>query len=590
VQNLHFNDIIAQVFASLTAALGTWFFTDFDNDPSREAHVANEDVTNWKVYSQRLLGKEQESCCNGVLRDVLQSLKGREFAFQDGSKLSEGIKALFVHSLSKNSGFIYEDFARSNEMLNFTLDAWAHKRLRLIVVQRSALVAVPGGGEVFAASTWMEDSLVVYVGMPSLEETRITSDESYEALLVKTAAEALLHEACEGLLSLPHSQAVLAELLLNRDADVSTRMTVQLAWASQSELHAIISNTNRELVRHLSLGIDANIGWEEIPEEVRVCVVSRIKELRYFKNEKLKNWLEEEEQNIELHNWRIRQCLSIRDAALSILEQRSVSQVEGDKINWCSRNRKYVWNAKQVATNASRGSSNCLTRMQEKIYVFLCDLVMFVAIVSTAGTDSGRELWYVLRNCFFANKILWVVLKIWKICWWVKCLGTRYLLLSMYPKYEELHDLATRGASRTLSKGKILVRDPRFYRTGFLVRSRRGFEMRVFDGVHAVIPSNYENYQFAEYDEEARLLKLTNVVNDAVETHQVQTYRYGTTSPHHRIPISKVSRVGSEDLVSHYDEYGRINHGICLKKGVRFHFKYVYESSPRDSLHLLRAT
>jgi hypothetical protein len=570
-------------------ALGTWWFTDFCDDPSRGKQVANEDDTNWKVYSQRLLGKEQALFRNGVVPGDLQSLKGTTYAFDDGSKVSEGIKAVFLQGLSKSVGSVHENLTRSKEMLKFALDTWAQKRLRLILVHRSSLATIAGGNEVFAASTWVEDRLFVYVGMPTMQASRVSSEEHYELLLAQISAEALLHETCEAFLSLPHSHAVLAELLLNEDAALSTRMILQLAWSSRSELFALISNTNYELFRHLCLGIDANTEWLEMPEAIRIFVVSRMKGLRHPKGAELQDWLEEREQNVGLYDQYITQCLAVQDKALSMLKQHIVSPVEADELQLMPQDQGHVWNATQVKINSSRGSTKRPLRMLQSGYTFLCDFFMLVAILCTAGTDFGRELWYLIRGCVAADEILSVVLKIWKLCWWVKSLGIHFLILSMRQGYKEFYDWTIRGASRTLSKGKISVRDPRYHRTGFLVESGEGFEMEVFDGFHERLPIGKKEHQVAEYDHEARLLKLATMINGVEDTEQTQEYRYDNTSPNHRIPLLKVCRVGSETSVICYDKYGRITHGTSIRKGIRFYFTYHYKHAPEDNNHLIRA-
>ena len=571
-------------------AIGTWWFTDFCDDPSCAEHVTHEDDTNWKVYSQRLVGKEQEFICNRIVPGDLRSLKGTEYVCDDGSKVSEGIKAIFLQGLSKSSGSVREKLARSKEMLKFALDAWAQKRLRLTLVHRSALVTIAGGSEVFAASTWVKHSLVVYVGMPTMKASRALSEESYKLLLTQISAEALLHETCEAFLSLPHSHAVLAELLLNEDAALSTRMILQLAWSSRSELCALISNTNRELFRHLCFGIDVNTEWADMPEAIRMFVVSRMNGIRFPKGAELQSWLEERKQNFELYDQCIQQCLAVHEKAFSMLKQQTASLAEADELQWTPQEQEHVWNATQVKTNSGRGSSKGPLWILQGSYVFLCDFFMLLAIICTAGADFGRELWYLLQGCLAANEILSVALKIWKLCWWVKGLGIHFLILSMRPTYKEFHDWAIRGASRTLSNGRISVRDPRYHRTGFLVKSNGGFEMDVFDGFYKMLPIVKKEHQVAEYDHEARLLKLATVINDVEDTQLAQEYRYDNTRSHHRIPLLRVCRVGTEDSVTYYDKYGRISHGISIRKEIRFHFTYHYKAYPKDNNYLLRAT
>jgi len=580
-QDFRYNDVIALCAASLASALGTWLYTDFCDDPSQEVHIMNDDAVNWKVYSQKLIGDNNCQCT--IKPESLTSLKGIECLFEDGSILSEGIKSTFAKALHQTNTPIRETFARAREMLEFTLRAWERNQLRLIVVDRNSLTAA-GGADVFAASTQVDGCLVIYVGMPAKDSWNNISLSAYETLLIQLVSESMLHESCEALMHLRHSDATLAELLLNRQSVISTRMAVQLAWAEPADLASIISKTNVELLRHLSLGINPNISWEETPEEVRTAIVSRVLGRRYKSTQPLKEWLMGRSESIQLHDWYVKQCLNIRYVALQKLANHGSHESIETQWNF----KPQVWNAQPMTRSVS--GLKVISQSAARFYEFLFLFVQFVAIVSTAGTDCGRELWYILRGSTFQFPVVWIVLKLWKVCWWLKIFLVRVILLQFDSNYKRFNEWTTYGASRTLSNGIITLCDPRFERTGFLSPNLDGVEVAIHEGTHLKPPKDPKNHQVATYDESMRLTRIINVKSTTKQDSEYQYYQYNPVDAKRKYPVSRTLRAGQEEFPVYYDERGRVTHGECLKTKTRFQFVLTYKGKPKDSVQLMRAT
>lgn len=538
----------------------------------------DEDLVNWKVYSQKLIGNNGGRCQMKLCQ--FESLRAIQCGFDDNSILSEGIKLAFAKALVERNMPIYSTFAKGQEMLEYTLRVWRNDQLHLILVDRSQMSEV-GGANVFAASTKDGDDLVVYVGIPSLDSWGDMDRSAYETLLVQLAAEAMLHESCEAMMGLRHSDATLAELLLNGDSCISTRMAVQIAWSSNAELASIIANTNVELERHLAFGIHTNVAWEDTPEDVRVAVVSRVLERQYPKSVELKNWMIDHADSIQLHDWYISQCLGIKDTAVMRMSQ--LAPDKDTERSWTSREQ--LWPIKPIS-RVTRGSKWIKT-LWSNIYVFLFLFVEFVAIVSTAGTDCGRELWFVLRNSRIKTPVIWFILKVWKFCWWFKNLTVRWILLEWDSHYRQFREWTMKGASRILSSGTVTLNDPRFERTGFLTRMFQGIELTVFEGAHQSPPENPQSHEVATYDQNMRLMRLLKIDSKGSQNED-QYYHYPPLESKNKIPTSRTIRIPNQELAASYDEYGRITQGDCIRNNIRFQFAYEYKSRPRGSTNIIR--
>ncbi|KAI9744746.1 MAG: hypothetical protein M1818_001671 [Claussenomyces sp. TS43310] len=579
-KSFRFNDVICLCVASLASSIGTWLYTDFCDDASQEVHMMNEDLVNWKVYSQKLIGNRGGRC--RLKSYQLERLGGIDCKYEDNSILSEGIKSVFTHALLHRDAPINATFARAQEMLEYTLRIWKNRQLQLVIVDRKAL-GEAGGASVFAASTKDGSNLLVYVGMPSIAAWKDISYEAYEALLIQSAAEAMLHESCEAMMKLRHSDSTLAELLLNGDSCISTRMAIQLAWSDFAELSSLIADTNVELERHLAFGIDVNVEWENTHEDVRLAIISRVLERTYPKTEALRDLMVDRADSVQLHDWYIIQCLGIREAALAKIAQ--LPPQDGVEQTWSFQEK--LWPVKTIS-RTTRGTAH-VTSLLWRVYEFLFLFIQFVAVVSTAGTDCGRELWFVLRSSRFRTPVLWFVLKVWKVCWWFKNFTVRCILLNLDTHYLRFHEWATKGASRTLCAGKLSLCDPRFEKTGFLTTAFHGVELTIFEGLHSQPPSNPQDHQIATYDDSMRLVRLVNVKAKGDQSDD-RYYHYPTTNSKTKQPTSRATRTTEDELFVYYDKFGRVTHGELMKTDTRFRFVYDYKAATRGSTQVIQAT
>ncbi|RDW73621.1 hypothetical protein BP5796_07063 [Coleophoma crateriformis] len=572
IQDFFYIDIIALCSASISAAFGTWINSDFCDDVSREIYVEaeTEQATNWKLHSQKLVGSRH--ACSRLNTKELEKIQGAECRYDDNSSLSRGIKQVIAKGILSTNTTITDVFPRAKEFLQYARELWSKRKLRLITVPREEFEAA-GGDEIFAGSYRRNDVLTVIVGLPSKSSWRNVSDDAYNEIATQLAAEAMLHECCEALMRVPHASATVVELLLNPEEEVSTRMLVQFAWASTADLRRIVANTNREMLRHIALGCEMNVEWEDTPEDVRIAVVSRAIGRSFAKTKILNKWLHGRSCSIELQDLYLQQCLAIRQAVFWRIGLHEKAGWNSLEVSVAERH----WKRSPVEVEQTRRHK--LQSLMWHIYDISFLFLTFVATISRAGSDCGRELWYVVSGSRSQAVIVWVILKVWKVCLWSKNFWVRMILLPKNTAYEKYNEWLTKGAQRTLTYGRIVENHPNGTRSGFLVFSQYGFNLRIYDGLFEKEPTNKDHFS-ATYDQDGRLDQLMRMKSEDGEfvstTHWMYSYddEEDFGSPSRRTLYQKNA---SQDCDEFYDEHGRIATGECLKNGTRFRFVYKYD-------------
>lgn len=585
MQDFRFNGVIALCSASLSSAFGTWLYSDFCDDPAREIHIASEETTNQKVYSQKLIGRQ--NTCTRLNPADLQDLEGLECSHDDRTSLSEQIKKVIAQGLLSTNSKILHNFPRAKEVLEKTRDLWINRQLKLITVDREKLVAV-GGEDIFAGSFRDQDVLTVVVGLPSKDSWRKVSEKDYNGLMSQLAAEAMIHECCEAIMLMSHADATIVELLLNPQDSTSTRMLVQFAWAKTSELRRIAARTNMELLRHLALGCDMNVEWQNTPEAVRKAVLSRARRLPVTKTKSLDEWLATRLSSLGLHDLYLEQCLSINEVVCWRIRNQEAAGLKAAEVSW----EEHPWKKYPKDTKDSIYLS--VAMWMAAVYNFMVLFITFVAILSRAGFDCGRELWYTVRRVPFQPLMVWTLLKVWKVCSWSRNMWLRTILLPQNVVYKQYHEWLTRGAIRTLTNGLIVESHPRGVRSGFLSRFNNGFNLNIYDGSYGTEPS-IRDHLSAIYDKQGRLDQLVHMKMQGKglcsTAHWIYSYdsEKGSRMQYPcRRTLCQINT--SQDYEEYYDEHGRIARGECLRNNIRYRFVYNYDVTlGNESANILSA-
>lgn len=502
-----------------------------------------------------------------------------ECRFTDETPLSQGIRTRYEKAIEQDENVVADTFEDFREVLDQIAFLWENDKIRLFVLERQEFNRTCGRDRL-AVSAWIADCLHVVVGVSSnMEQSDIAS---------QIVAEAMLHEACEGLMQMRHAHATVAELLLNENEPISTRMAVQLAECKRSDLSRIVSRTNGELLKHLCLGINPDISWEQTPEAVRMSIVCRVVGRDYKSSDMVDDWLSEKLDSLLLRQIAMRQCLAIRELALWRLGGEEAT----DLLTHPPKMPEITWQESLPGEPSTFTKS--ATKAAFSTYSFFFQLIEFIAVISTAGTDAGRELWGSILHARTRKITVWLVLKVWKVCHWMKEAWVYVIILSQDPEYKQFTTWARRGASRSLVKGRVIVSDPLRPQTGFLRKSAGTFQILHFKGKHTTKPDQHP-YMITYYDEKLHLQKAEHI--DAPPKSKPEdmkkeewVYHYDSFAKAKGLPNHKSTMFLGHELKVEYDEIGRVTQGLCIKAEKQFEFSYDYKPGSKDSKVLLRAS
>lgn len=577
-------DVIALCTASMTSAYGTWLYTDFCDDAEDEIHLHESPQPQDESYAQRLIGYDNDPAARSHSR--LEGLgSSRECLYDDKSTISDGLRTLLDKALQRISKIPREDLPLGESVLRQSLQAWINGDVSLNIVTRNELIAA-GFADRFATSYKDGDVLGVYVGMPSIEECRIT-EEAWLKLLIQVLAEALVHETCEGLLGMSHAESTVHELLLN-SADISTRMALQLAWTDEAKLQSIVYRSNAELLRHLAFNIDVDVAWESEPENIRAAIFSRVACESYTMTCAIEKWFKNcSTRPLQSLDVSVRQCLSIYKVA------QWRSQLGGDPTKPVELQAElglFPWHLERAPP--PMGLKQTVMSSLLAIYDFAFLSIEFVAITTTAGTDLGKELFYTIRHSRVRSPAIWTILKFWKVCSWLRKGWTRLVILPYKPVFKKYHVLYKKGIPRVLSCAIITVHDPVQASSGFLEGDIESPELHIFDGIQVARPRAAAKYTKATYSPRFRLKSLQNMtikdrVENLVEQHE---FTFDTADKKRKYPLYKTTTAGTVVSKTFYDDLGRISHGTCARGGRDYQFSYTFEDRTGVSNKLLKAT
>ena len=91
-----------------------------------------------------------------------------------------------------------------------------------------------------------------------------------------------------------------------------------------------------------------------------------------------------------------------------------------------------------------------LTRFVTILTLTVYDIAKWTALISGGAPDVNRELWFALRDYPWQKPLLWTLLKIWKVCWFLKNLFTWLFLILGKPSLSAFLEMKDRGLPRTL--------------------------------------------------------------------------------------------------------------------------------------------
>ena len=175
--------------ASWSSAFGTWLLSDFCDDAPLAESGSLENSTNWKLYSQRLVGyRAAQSTVIAEGSDntpcLLGEVEGIKIAHDDGTAISTGVDRILAEASQNSAHPVLDALSKGREILPKTIDQWEAGYSEIMVVRREAFDRV-GIGDRFAIGVSEDGRLRVYLGMPALRGRRKDFAISGEETLIE---------------------------------------------------------------------------------------------------------------------------------------------------------------------------------------------------------------------------------------------------------------------------------------------------------------------------------------------------------------------------------------------------------------------
>lgn len=564
-------EILAQNVAAVLAAGGTflWTWKDWATPSPRDDNEVHE-AAKEDIFWQSKLSTES-STKTSMLSSQTRGLRGTIVVCNDGSYVGKEVLALLQTSLQSPNAYS-QGAPWSARVFQTAIALWTERKLSITVATRQHFVQ-HGLQDIWSFSQLKGSNLDVTVGYLSDEEVR---NPSWQPLLASLCTEAVLYHVTRAEMRLSHAKAVQSEHFLQETSSISKRVDFELAFESEASLERIRRKTNVELMKHLCLDLSVDAEWESIPESVRESIINRISGGRIVASRELQQWTLDSGIDLLTVDFHLRLSLQIHQK----VAERGQSIVPFGTGNKASRILP-VAVLRPAKISRSRPPSSRLQHWLRAPVAIPLTFVKWVAIISGAGSDIERELWYCLKDFYFQRLALGFLLLIWRFCCFVKDLWIYTVLIYHRPSLVAITRLAQRGARRKLKGNAIIVELPRKTVTGFASLDDDGSMMlKVFDGILKEAPADKTPLFTASYDDEFRLKR--RVDNGKITS----TYNY-PPSPRFKWPLSK--EVSDDDFrtVGFYDKHGRVSRGTVSIGGNEFAFQYHYKATPKGSTDVL---
>jgi hypothetical protein len=241
--------------------------------------------------------------------------------------------------------------------------------------------------------------------------------------LIARIAEAIIHEYCETKMLFPHSRAVLSELLVSSKLELKlpTRIKCQLQQSSRLELFQIVTHRDNELVRHLCLDINCDLEWDDLPNDVRVILMNRVKSQPQVFSPSQLQWIQKNRCNGNVLSYRTYLASQDIHACLTLL----IDEYAGNRLREPNSNttpeRRPVTTI-DVAAEAERELRprsedapifKIIFKPFDLVANFIKTSIKFLFLACIAEPEFQRELACVLTGGIFRRLVTFLITRIW---------------------------------------------------------------------------------------------------------------------------------------------------------------------------------
>lgn len=470
----------------------------------------------------------------------------------------------------------------SEDVIKVALEMWKAGRIEINLSTRTDFIDM-GFGSSMSISRYDGNILEISTGYLLQDEINVTT---WQPLLAYFTTEAILFHTARAIFHMDRQRAIQAEHFLHETEQLSRRIDFELSTSDLPTLLEIQRKTNLKVMKHLCLGIHVDTKWRELPPYVREVIFCRILGDPVAISRDMHTFMSQGHIDLQTSDFHLETALTIYQKTLEREHVNANYSLETGTIPLA----KSELQCAPVHIGPRR--KKFFQALVETISSIPTSFTKWVGIITGAGSDVERELWYKLRYSYARGPILWAILTFWHFCWLLKNIWVYVLLIYHRKNLVRISRLAKKGASRTLVKDRIVIEQPRKIITGFSTRNdQESITLDVFDDKLSTRPTEGEPKSIAVYDDMFRLAsRQDKSTGKDMKTYPwiYSTYYYPENS-RTRWPIYKEVVDGVNFKRCYYDKYGRVTHGIMVFGATEYEFVYSYKSSPKSSHEILRA-
>lgn len=565
-------DVLSQNVAAVLAAVGTfaWCWKDWSSPLGADALPSpTNDLS--PIWEQRRLNVEYDDAPRSSYRRS-RTITGATVKQHDGSFIAQKIAQLLQASIEEPNR-ISQATSWSTQLIQRCNEMWEDQSIHLTVSTWEEFNQA-GLAHAFSYSQQSDSLLHITVGFLGKSELKLPV---WQPLLATLIAESILYHVAFVELKLPYTKALQAEHFLRDTRTISKRIEFELAFEDEANLAKIRRKTNCELMRHLCLDRAIDSEWGGIPIGGREAILNRVIGCDIAFSRDFYSWMMDCEVDLQNVDFNLGLALHVYQKA----SERSRFMIpyadEEIVINEATSDLRPV-----KISQTSAGANRLLygfRRLSAKLVIF----VKWVAVISGAGSDVERELWYCLSDSRFRTTLLRFYLFLWNFCRALKNFLIYSIQIRNRPSLVGITRLAQKGARRKIQGRSVIVEIPRKTITAFAAQSH-GEEMclNAYEGLLKNEPEDKKPIFEAYYDANHRLMSRKD--GDVITS----SYHY-SVDHRRRWPVSKEVVHSEFRTVGFYDKNGRIAHGILTIGATEFAFRYHYKSTPKGNADLLRA-
>jgi glycosyltransferase involved in cell wall biosynthesis len=492
-----------------TATLGA---EDDADVKGQEMSYSCSSLEPYPELSQTTLSKTFESICT-FPSDDRYTLDPSQHS---GSRI---VELLLSQCTSARSEMVQDAFPSAEQLIRRTVDLW--KSGKVVVEIVSARHFGQQEQELRTVSRKVGDNLHVFIILPvDVDGFQSTLDIHRNNRII---AEAIVQTTSEALLGLSHDHAMLAKLLaLDQPNDnvlsIPEGIKRQLE-NSATERNRVTDNGDKTLLRYLTLGLDCDIEWDNLPREIRHFLLKRCCEQCDPLSAVEESWIRSnlcatDDLNVEEYVARCNLGANFTVAIRTYARAHSMMLEAGNEEESAFSDLSYEKLLRSPPSSPYSGLgffSRFLSGLRRRVQ--LC--VKFLVLSLVADPEYQRELNYMTRTTplGFHWPVTIFLNGIWSFC---KMLQRIIIPLALFHKREKVKKLHSKvkGMKIVVQKHRIMIESLSGPSTCFVATQVDGsLQLSQYKGVHDQEPS------------ESKQLLAVNTYTDKLVLRQREEYR-----------------------------------------------------------------